>query len=159
MACLNWLKCMLFCFNKIWNISVLNNNANQKSYLFTSVGIKFLSKLCMFVITFDLSSIYNKNSLKEEVPCFMFLWYLRTVSKIWIQLIWNIWSTYLKWTKWMKLLRKNFFPQMSASQCDQLNEGVNTLTRKPFLWQNFLFGNIFVYQRGYLFYFPFMEAY
>ena len=32
---------------------------------------------------------------------------------------------------------------MCASRCYQLNEGVNKLTRrKPFLWQNFIFGKV-----------------
>ena len=49
---------------------------------------------------------------------------------------------------------------LSASWCDQLNEGVQKLTRKkPFLWKNFLCGNVSEYYTGHLFYFRFMEAY
>ena len=68
-------------------------------------------------------------------------------------------STYLKRKiekrkrskKWMKLWRF-FFQQMSGSQCDQLNDGVNKLTRrKPFLLRKLLCGNAFVYHRGHFF--------
>ena len=61
--------------------------------------------------------------------------------------------------KWIKL-KKFFFSQMSAPWCDQLNEGVNKLTRrKYFLWQKFLLreclcvGNVSITHRGHLFYF------
>ena len=54
--------------------------------------------------------------------------------------------------KWMKLWR-SFFPPISASWYDQLNEGVNKLTRgKPFLWQNFFCGNVCVYHRCHLYF-------
>ena len=50
----------------------------------------------------------------------------------------------------MKL--KNFFPpQISGPWCDQLNEGVNKLTRgKPFLGQNFFYENVCVYHWCYV---------
>ena len=47
---------------------------------------------------------------------------------------------------------------MCASRCDQLNEGVNKLTRrKSFLWQNFIFGKVSSTTR--VIYFCFMKAY
>ena len=74
-------------------------------------------------------------------------------------------STFLKW-KIIKMFKEVneteeiFFSILSASWCDQLNDGVNKLTRrKLLLWQKFLCGNVGVYHRGYLFYFRFMEAY
>ena len=55
---------------------------------------------------------------------------------------------------------------MYASWCDQLNKGVNKLTRrKYFLWQKFLLreclcvGNVSITHSGHLFYFRFMETY
>ena len=67
--------------------------------------------------------------------------------------------------KWMKLWRI-FFPQMSASWCDLLNEGVNKFTRrKQFLWQKRLLReclcekNVSITHVGHLFYFRFMGSY
>ena len=55
---------------------------------------------------------------------------------------------------------------MSASWCDQLNEGENKLTRlKPFfvikcpLWEYLCVGNLGITYGGYLFHFYFMEDY
>ena len=58
----------------------------------------------------------------------------------------------------MKLRRKFFSPQMSASRCDQLNEGVNKLAKTSSLC-NFFGGNVCVFHRGHLIYFRFMKAY
>ena len=63
------------------------------------------------------------------------------------------------WSEKLKNVQKSewnyeeiFFPHMSTCWCNQLNEGVNKLTRrKPFLWQNFFRGNVGVYHRGHLF--------
>ena len=63
-------------------------------------------------------------------------------------------STFLKWKikkmfkKVNETVKKIFFPYMSASWCDQLNDGVNKLTRrKLFLWQKFPCRNVGVYHR------------
>ena len=67
--------------------------------------------------------------------------------------------------KWIKL-KKLFTPQMSASWCDLLNEGVNKWTRKKHVFVTktcfegcLCVGNVSITHRGHLFYFRFMESY
>ena len=82
-------------------------------------------------------------------------------------------SNYMLWSQKLKICSKLsewncaeiFSPQMFASWCDILNEGINKLTRrKHFLWQKFLLrdvcvGNVSITHRVHLFHFHFMESY
>ena len=64
----------------------------------------------------------------------------------------NVQRSERNWRKFVSL-------QMSASWCNQWNEGVSKLTRrKSFLGKILFCGNVCVYHTGHMFYFRFMEV-